>query len=209
MIRLLPLLVMTVACDEVTTDGSGYVLAEVREVEAFSGVVTDGINARVSVGGMQRVQLISDDNILPSVQAEVVDGVLMISMAPGDWSPTSLSVDVSVPALGFVGNHGGADLSVVGIAAEVLEVSASGIGHTELSGVVSDLIIDSSGSGTRNGQDLRAASVTVTATSDGTLWLTADDAIEGAIDGEATLNVFGDPKIRDVDSTGLGSVAYY
>lgn len=207
---LVPAVLLSVACDEAeTTDGSGYVLAEVRDVEGFTGVEVYGINATVSVGGMQQVKVTSDDNILPSVSTEVIDGVLVVQLEDGAYAPTNLAVDVSVPSLDYVGNHEGADLMVEGVSTAVLTVSASGIGHTELEGTVDLLDIDSAGSGTRNAQDLVATDVVVAATGSSTLWLTAVNTITGTLSEQATLNVFGDPTDRDVSSTDTEAVIYY
>jgi len=204
-IATLSALVFSVACDAPDTDGSGFVLTETRELDSFTGVEASGVNARVSVGSMQRVQVTSDDNMLSAVRTEVIDGVLFVSLDDGAWSPSTLEVSISVPSLSVIGNHDGADMIVAGVSGDVLEVSASGIGHTELAGEVGHLIIDSSGSGTRNAQDLRAESVTVTASGSGVLWLTVEETIDGHVSEDATLNVFGDPGARDVS----GEVVYY
>ncbi|MFT5684566.1 MAG: hypothetical protein ACI8RZ_005507 [Myxococcota bacterium] len=205
--RQTPLLALLIGCAEPII-GDGSLVEDARDLSGFTSVETYGVNARIALGDADDVVINTDSNLQPYVLTSVEDGVLRIE-ADGDLYPTALTALVVVESLEGIGNFAGADLWVSGIDGASLDVLASGVGHTELIGVVDTLNLVSTGSGVRNASELTAETVTISMSGAGTAWITATDSIEGDISSDSTLNVFGDPVRKAVTSDSASEVIYY
>ena len=84
--------------------GEGDIDRETRSFDAFSAVESDGIDVEVRSGGAFEVILQSDENILPHLEAHVVDGTLALttnrlSRGPAWNSPPSSSTRERMPTV--------------------------------------------------------------------------------------------------------------
>ena len=87
-------------------EGSHRVIEEQRAVAEFNALsVSEGIHAKVRTGELA-VTVVGDDNLLPFVITEVVDGVLQVRV--GEWiSPSRpIQVKVAAPRLDRAASHG-------------------------------------------------------------------------------------------------------
>ena len=84
------LLMAISACSVISVDlnavkGSGTLASEVRQVAEFTEVELAGsADVEVTVGGEQKVVVEADDNILPLVETNVVNGRLVIRIKPNN-----------------------------------------------------------------------------------------------------------------------------
>jgi Putative auto-transporter adhesin, head GIN domain len=145
-----------------TTKGSGTIKEETRQVGNFSGVsVSTGLRATVTIGPKTSVVVRGDDNLLPMIKVEVVNGRLTaeINSVSGGIHPTepirltivtpnltsaeassgaSLTADATPSPKFVASSSSGGKVSVKGIDSKELRASASGGGTITATGVKAD-----------------------------------------------------------------------
>ena len=135
---LVPLLASSLFGFGASVHGSGKVIHESREVPAFHAVqVASGIHAELLVGPLKPLDVSGDDNILPLVRTEVVDGELRIGFQSNTSieSTGDITVRITAPALDSIGASGGSVASGQVGAGDELSAEASGGGKVALTGV--------------------------------------------------------------------------
>lgn len=156
------------------TQGSGNIISETREVDAFHSVDLSGQgNLYITQGSEHELRIETDDNILKELETEVRNGTLVIKPKGGIncLDPTDsidiyvtmeeirdLSVSGSGEIIGKtpietdhldVGISGSGDLNL-DVEAETTSIHISGSGELDLGVGVDELSIDISGSGKAN-----------------------------------------------------------
>lgn len=128
--------------------GSGVMQDEIREVSSFRGVVLHGSFRTELSEGEFEVKLHGDDNILPLITTEVVDGVLEVRTEQSFSSKDGITAFVSLPVLNSVEVGGsGSVMGQTAFTSESLSLSNAGSGEVTLRGDFSRLSVRSSGSG--------------------------------------------------------------
>ncbi len=80
--------------------GSGNLISEMRDASDFTDIsASESIRVDVSQGNEFRVELTADDNVIDRVESVIRDGELRFSMAPGSYRSTTVSVQVTMPAI--------------------------------------------------------------------------------------------------------------
>ena len=113
-------LVALAACSAYV-NGNGVYLEDDRRVAPFVGVAVDlGIDATVEVGAEQTVIVSGDANLVPDIETEVVNGILVTSTWLEGFAPSlPLRLHVTVPYLQSASATGKSHLDVSGAAAAV------------------------------------------------------------------------------------------
>ena len=190
--------------------GEGGVLDMSRALSGFTELEADGVNVKARVGPDWSVTVRTDRNLQPFVLTELEGDTLQIGLAAGaEYFPHRMEVVLTLPALSYAEQHGTADLLVAGLDEPFLHIVARGAGHTELEGAVDAFLLESSGSGVRNAQELQAIDAEIRTESSGAVWVRASGTVSGSLSGQGDINVFGEPKYREVEVVGQGQVVYY
>jgi hypothetical protein len=171
--------------------GSGSIVTETREVEAFDRIeVSSGIAVEITVdpAAPPRVISIYDDNLQDKIITEVDGDTLVIQVRGNVIAPGSgRMVKVEMPVLIGLFADGGATVDGTGTA-DHLELRAEG-------GAVVDF------------EDMTVQTMNVGLDGGSTATVKPLDEVTGQVTGGATLTLTNSPAFRDVDVSGGGKVS--
>jgi hypothetical protein len=211
--------------------GSGVTRQETRELADFHGVdVSAAFEATVKLGPKPSVTLDVDDNLLPLIKTDVIDGRLVVRYAEGHNVRTNKPQKLTIvaPSLDYVGARGAtrivatvgegksmkveasgaSSIRVEGLAADSIVVKAEGSSQVTLSGRGKKLTLGASGASKvlAGGIAFESARVDLSGACQGDLHVTA--SIDVDLSGASSLKVKGDPKARTVNTSGASSVSF-
>lgn len=197
--------------------GSGVPAVEGRECAAFDRLkVSHAINAEVTLGTDFDVRISGDDNIVPLVDTDVLDGELRIRMRPDTRvnCKTPLEVTIQVPALRVLDVSGASQATISGevdlqsveasgaskvvaatVSGEDVDASASGASRIELAGTCQSVTADVSGASTIDLKGLSAATVAVSCSGASTVHVGATESLSGNASGASTVTYTGDTEV--------------
>lgn len=211
--------------------GSGSVRSEDREVRAYHAVELEGSgNLTIRQGAQGPVRVETDDNILPLVKTEVVDGVLHLGLVPGArvTRMTRMEFAVSAPAIDSLSLSGSGNIRTTGalrgqalslaihgsgnITCEArvshLRADIGGSGGIDARGTAGSVSVTIEGSGSVRAQELASASAEVRIAGSGDALLNATDTLDAVVSGSGSVRYRGGARAT-VHSTGSGSVSAY
>jgi hypothetical protein len=213
-------------CGSVGVRGSGNPAIESREVSGFSEIVLKGAGRLVvDVTGTESLTIEADDNLLPLITSEVVDGRLVLDATSSIAPTTDIIHSVTVKTLHGVHLDGSGDIVVSALDASDFDASIGGSGDVELSeidvgrldariegsgeiiaaGSAEQLDVSISGSGTFSGERLESFDCSVDISGSGDATVFATSTLAGSISGSGDITYFGDPRL-DSDIAGSGEL---
>jgi hypothetical protein len=171
--------------------GDGHLAHERRAVGNVGALDVSGpLEVNVRVGPAPSLEVDADSNLLPLIRTEVSGGALRMWVAGNVRSNNSLRVTYTVPTLTQVRASGSGRLTVSELNGAPLDFSKSGSGTAQLSGRVSRLDVQQSGSGQVNASALRTGDANLNLNGSGRLSL-------GQVQGGAlTANVHGSGSLQ-------------
>jgi hypothetical protein len=185
------------------------VITETRPVAGFTSIaVGSAIVAFVSVGGADALDITTDDNIAPLVDAVVAGGQLIVGLRPGTsgiQTQTGIICHITIAALGRVSMSGGSRMQADGINAGGLTIELSGASAFVGTGTADHLQIDLSGASHLTTSSLRARTVDATLTGASEARVQVVDALTVHAAGASLLEYVGDPLVN-ADTSGLSAV---
>lgn len=199
-----------------------------RTTAEFTGIETSG-NFNVTLTQSEQPSLIIEapDNIESLIKTEVSNGILHISFAKGKMrldSTPKLFINVkkleSIEASGitkikatnkFTVDKIKLEISGVGniemeLQANEIRTEQSGAGNIKLSGTTNLLKADISGAGNLKSADLKSDSVIIDISGVGEAKVNAIKSLEADVSGAGSINYTGNPEIKKVKVSGVGSV---
>lgn len=208
--------------------GSGVKAKELRTIPDFTGLELAGVGTvRLSLGLSIILAVEADDNVLPYLETEVIDGTLSLRQAKGVRLDKTLPIvytvvapTVSLLALSGAGDiyaddlstetlelvlSGAGDMKLRGLAVETLNVRVSGAGTLELTGSAKKQDIVLSGAGRLRACALAGEDVTIrlSGTGDAHVWATA--SLGANVSGVGAVRYRGEPLLTK-RVTGIGVV---
>lgn len=187
--------------------GSGVLKKETREVEAFTRIKAGGaFRLVVTVGQAGPVLLAGDDNLLPLVKAEVVDGALELSTNKSVRPDLPLTATISVKELTHVTLSGASILDAKKLAGKEFQLKVSGASRCTLDGAVDALTIAVSGAGKVKADELKARKVKVIASGACRASVFASEALDVSLSGAGKVTYLGDPKKVTQNISGVGKL---
>jgi hypothetical protein len=212
-------------------EGSGVFVSEKREVSDFTAVdVRYPAEVTIKQGEVDSVTVETDDNLLPQLSTQVVDGTLIIDNKIHSWSQRvhpsdAIKITISVKDLSAVEFPSAGEVTIEGIQSEnmdlsvsgagslklievnlgVFEVNLSGAGSIDAQGSADSLNLDISGAGSFSGDEFKSntASVNISGVGSAGLWVAED--LTANISGVGSVNYYGSPNVHQQIS-GLGRV---
>jgi hypothetical protein len=208
--------------------GSGVVKEETRQVSDFHRVrVRQGINVDVTVGPRTSVVVSGDDNLLSMVKTEVENGELSIRVtsANGYSTKAGLTVRVTTPTLDGADAQSGAQLTLTGLSAPkvrisatsgagveardvalaALSIDASGGANVRARGKTQQLEVNCSGGAALEAEDLVADGVRIEAGGGASASVNAAKRIDGDLSAGASVSVRGAPSVRNLETSSGAS----
>jgi hypothetical protein len=187
------------------------------------------MRATVEIGPRGPVEIEADDNLLPLIETEVVDGRLEIRFQrfSNIWGSGGVHIQVRAPVFRYLGASGGAEIVAELEPVEELEVKASGGAEVhargidvarlsasgsggadlELSGVAQRLTLRMSGGTKVKAGRLSARAVRVSGSGGSTAEVRASESLKGELSGGSGVHLIGNASSR-VSTSGGSSVDY-
>lgn len=210
--------------------GDGNVVKKERSVSSFDGIDVGGaFNVFLTQGETEKLVVEADENLHEFIETEVRGSTLKIKTTEDINSSTKLNIyitfkdlkDLDVSgACDLVGENkfklGDLDLDCSGASEMELKLSAgninmdcSGASNAELLGSAQSLNLDLSGASKLDAIDLEVASCDADASgaSHGKIFVTEELSVE--VSGAASLKYKGEPRIKEHDVSGAGSLKKY
>jgi hypothetical protein len=188
--------------------GSGVVKTESRSVANFAAVDLKCVGKVViTQSGKEALSVTAEDNLLPLLQTQVVDGTLQIDLASGvDLKPTkSIEFDIDVKKLTNLTVSGAGSIQANQIAGKELTVALPGAGSVVLSGKVTDLHMTLEGAGNLDAAQLKTDEATVDNSGVGRVVVNADKRLKVSLSGVGSVEYIGSPQLEK-EVSGLGKV---
>lgn len=198
--------------------GDGNIQTQQRSITGFSGVETHGsIDLEVTQGDF-KVIVESDENIIPEIVTEVVNGRLRVHFKDGfnSFSFTSAKVYVTAPALNKLGVYGSGNITGKGTITnnDKIEIVVSGSGNADadvhspsvnaeingsgnitLVGETKDLSTTTRGSGDIHAFELKAENVKTDTYGSGNTEVYASVKLESDIFGSGDVHYKDSPQV--------------
>jgi hypothetical protein len=220
-------LVSLAGCGLLGVDGNGERVNEVRALEGFSAVESDGsLDVEITRGDVFHVEVSIDSNLLPRVHTDVAGGALRIDEdSIGDTVPgphvivtmpvlrgATLSGSGGLRAVGFqqaepvsLVLEGSGDISFAGDVSRV-DVQLWGSGDARVSGIAPVLAVELDGSGAVDARGLDATTADLSLSGSGDIAASVSGSARVTLSGSGNVDVYGTATLDRVDISGSGSV---
>ncbi|MDP9474694.1 MAG: DUF2807 domain-containing protein [Actinomycetota bacterium] len=193
------------------TDGSaaGTVASETRDVSGFDEVELSGVgNLSIRQTGTESLSVTAEEDVLPKIRTEVVDGRLIVGPEPNASIETTEPIDyeLTVGDLHALEVSGSGDVDARGIQTEKLATTVSGSGAVEISGKTESQQVNVSGTGGYEAEDLESKEAKVDVEGAGSAVVNASEELDAKVGGTGSVEYVGDPTV-DQDVSGIGRVS--
>ncbi len=203
---------------------------ESRKISDFHALdVSGGVKVDLKRGA-PALTLEGDADAIAALSVDVKDGVLVVRRDKAKWkdffSQRAVTVRATTTQLDAVDASGGVEISLADVTTrklhlalsggvslkatrvkiETLELSASGGAELTLSGVAHTASFDLSGGVNLDARDLKVASADLDASGGCDVKLFATEAVKGEASGGVSVDVYGNPPVLAVDTSGAATV---
>jgi hypothetical protein len=226
---ILPIFMIGLAACDSALVGSGHVVTESRNISGVTAVrLTTNGNLTIEQGNQESLTIEADDNILPNLTSDVVNGKLELSvhthggfnlhspiryhlvvkeinelalMGSGDVTATAFSGDqVTITIMGS------GDTSVDTITAKSLNINIQGSGDVNVaSGYADTAGIQIMGSGSIRAENVKLGKAVVSVLGSGNSRLWVVDQLDVSFLGSGDVSYFGKPSISETHA-GSGNL---
>lgn len=192
----------------VIVTGSGKVITETRDVSGFQSVELRGVGTVViTQGEPESLTITADDNVVPLLTSEVVDGKLVLSVQEGYTflGEVDITFAVTLPELKAVELNGAGKITAEKLTTDSLSAAIAGAGEIKLGGQAKDLTVNVSGAGNIEAENLAVETAQVTLAGAGNIKLNVTKTIDITLSGFGTINYRGTSEATQTVS-GLGTI---
>lgn len=187
--------------------GSGDLSTERREVSSFTEIALAGSGeVHVEITGSESLVVTAEDNLLPLLRTEVVEGRLEIEPTERITATETITYAVTAADLEGVSITGSGTVTITGLDGETFTTEISGSGTIEPEGTVDELTVRIAGSGNYAGESLAAAVGSVEIAGSGDAVVDVTDALSVTISGSGNVEYLGDPQLSQ-SITGSGEIS--
>lgn len=193
--------------DVAATEGSGDVVTETREVGGFQEIDVRGSGeVIVDVTGTESLTVEADDNILPLLETEVDNGVLVLSVESNIDPTVGPKYTITAATLQGVSIAGSGDVTATGLDVDEFSVDIAGSGDVSPTGTAASLSVSIAGSGSYRGEDLVVETGSVDVAGSGRATVNVTDELDVDISGSGEVEYIGSPTVTQSIS-GSGDVS--
>lgn len=191
-----------------STSGSGTMKVEKRNVPAFTALdISGAYEVEIVIKPEQSLEIEGDDNLLPLIKTEVKNGVLNITNDKGFSTRQKLRVRIAVTSLEGISTSGASDINASNVKSEDFKIDASGAGRLQISGETKTLDIDMSGAGEVDAKDFHAQKVKIDSSGAAQADVYASEELNADVSGAGNVNYYGNPKVINENSSGVGTIS--
>ncbi|MBU1677456.1 MAG: DUF2807 domain-containing protein [Bacteroidetes bacterium] len=200
------IVLLTFGCRTWGVRGSGDLKTEKRSISDFSELSISGaFIVKIQVGGEPKLEITTDDNILPYIITKVKGNTLIIDSRKSLNPKNRIKVTVSTPYLESVESSGANTIFVRGIDSERFNVDISGASRLELEGKTNKMTVDLSGASSLAAFKLAADKVIVDLSGASSAEIYAKEELNADLSGASSVEFKGNPRIRK-DISGAASI---
>lgn len=183
-----------------------YKLTAFEEVK-MSGVGNVELIQSESKNGI--VELTAPDNYIELYKFESNGKRLDISFTKRAINIQTKDVKIKVYTSDLIKiqNSGAANINMEKLDTDQMEILNSGVGSITISGIADNIELTTSGVGSINASGLKALNVKARVSGVGSIECYASEKIEGRVSGVGSLRYAGNPKVKDTNRTGVGSIS--
>ncbi|MFZ5948028.1 MAG: head GIN domain-containing protein [Stygiobacter sp.] len=204
---ILTLLLSFNACTFWGVRGNGKLKTQTRNIENFDRLEVGGVfSVKVEIGKEASLKIQAEENLLPLIKTNVVDGTLIIETKKGLNPRREIKILITTPDLNYVEVSGANSLQIFNIDEDVFEVNLSGAGSIYLKGKVEKLYADLSGAGSIDSKDLIANVVEISVSGAASADVFAKERINASVSGVGSINYYGNPQYVKTNISGVGSI---
>ena len=190
-----------------TVKGSGVAAIQERLVGPFHAIRVEGIiDVEVTIGGETSVTLQADDNVLPLLSTEVVEGTLIFSSRQNYDAENDVRARVVVPSLTAVTVEGIGDIEVRGLDETEFKVAVHGVGGATVHGRADTVDVEVHGLGDAKLSRLEARVVRAQVFGIGDAEVFASESLDASVEGMGDVIYHGQPVDVRTRIDGMGDV---
>jgi hypothetical protein len=192
-----------------TIIGSGNSVTENRAVSGINAVsLTNSGKLVVQYGTTESLSITADDNILPTLTSDVINGRLILGSKPNTSITTRNGIVylLTVKNLQAIEITGSGDAIVSGVNGNDLKATVTGSGSLTVDGALKSQTVTITGSGDYNGTNLSSHQASVTCSGSGSVTVKVSESLKVHITGSGSVGYIGDPQITEKIVTGSGTL---
>jgi hypothetical protein len=191
-----------------TSNGSGNVTSESRDVSGFDEVELRGVgNLSIRQTGSESLSVEAEEDVLPKIRTEVVNNRLIIGPEPNTSIQTTEPINyvLTVKDLHALEASGSGDIDAEDIDTDKLSTTISGSGAVEISGSADSQETDISASGEYRAEDLQSKEAKIDVEGSGSAVVNVSEALDAKVSGAGSVEYIGNPTVEK-DVSGAGNV---
>lgn len=210
------------------THGNGNVVKQDRTVSSFNGIdVSGAFDVYLKQGDNEAVTVEAEENLLPYIRTEVVDGTLIIETKDRPFhNTTKMTVYVTIKGLKSIDLSGATDIETqnklnlsdlkidisgaseakLDFAVQKLNLDCSGASKILLTGSAVNVTMDLSGASKLLAFDMPAESYSISLSGAGKAEINVSKKLSADISGAGTIKYKGSPAEIDQEVSGAGSI---
>jgi putative autotransporter adhesin-like protein len=191
-----------------SVSGSGTIIKETRNIADFKSLDVGGV-FRVEVTAQKdfKVEVESDDNLLPFIKTDVREGTLHIETDKRLRSNSPIVVRISAPDIENLETSGASNISIENIKNARLGLDSSGASKVSVQGETSVLVVDVSGASRIDAGSLSAGTAKVDASGATNVAVNVADELNANATGASRIIYSGAVKNLVKKTSGAGSVS--
>jgi hypothetical protein len=206
--------------------GSGVSKTETRTVAEFTEVeLSSAVHLDLTVGPAAHLEVTTDDNLLPHVTTEVVDGRLKIGLSGRVSTNLGILVKATTPSLTALDGSGATQTQLTGVRGRHfrlalsgasqcnfkgkparLDLEVSGASHCTLTGEADRLTVSTSGASGVGAAGFCVREVEVTASGASKVEVRATKELTANASGASKVRYLGTPAKVHQDASGASSI---
>jgi hypothetical protein len=179
--------------------GSGNAATEARDVAGFTRVDVSGSGKLIlDLTGSESLSITADDNLLPYLRSEVVDGVLILGTKPNSGISTRVRPEYRVTAKSLDGLtlSGSVEADVGSIDAGQFNVNLSGSAAATVEGNAARQHVTTSGSSTYNAGRLPSQAADIDSSGSSNCVVQVQSELTVKATGASKVEYIGDPTVN-------------
>lgn len=191
--------------------GNGKITSLEKEISNFSSIVAESVvSVNVVIANENKCEVTADENILEFIELKVKNDELRIGLKKNVSFTTSnpVVVNISTVSLKEVSLCGSATISVSNILQNTFRASLKGSGEINLSGETNELLLNMTGSGDIDAEELISKSLLVNAKGSGYIGANAKEEATVNLMGSGSVKVYGETLRKNKNIMGSGSVKF-
>jgi hypothetical protein len=207
-IILIAAVTVVAGCSRPGIKGDGVIKTEDRSISDFSKVVVTGGYQIKWSSGKARLNISTDQNLLPLVKTVVSGNTLKID-SKEDLAPTkSITIILSSASLADVQLTGGNSFKANQLSGHDLKLKSTGASNISVDGSVANLEANLTGASKLNAKSLQTQTATLSLLGASYADVTVTNTLKVSITGAGSVTYSGNPESVENNITGAGSIRH-